>query len=154
MPVRSDMLGVLTEDALPPLESTRPTTRADCMPGGPRHVRPCPWISCRHHVVGVHEGGCVGRLGDSFITSLPWRDDDATSGARTSDDPEFIERVADAVVALPHSCTLDLAERDGMTLEEVGQVLRITRERVRQIEKNGKEMLRSQRRRRMLEAAR
>jgi hypothetical protein len=32
------------------------------------------------------------------------------------------------------SCALDLAERGGMTLEEVARVLSMTRERVRQIE--------------------
>jgi len=32
------------------------------------------------------------------------------------------------------SCSLDLAERGGMTLTEVGDVLGITRERTRQIE--------------------
>lgn len=33
-----------------------------------------------------------------------------------------------------HSCSLDLAELGGMTLDEVGQVMGVTRERVRQIE--------------------
>lgn len=35
---------------------------------------------------------------------------------------------------MKHSCSLDLAEQDGMTLEEVGEALNITRERVRQIQ--------------------
>ncbi len=33
-----------------------------------------------------------------------------------------------------HSCSLDLAELGGMTLDEVGQVMGVTRERVRQME--------------------
>lgn len=32
------------------------------------------------------------------------------------------------------SCVLDMADKGGMTLEEVGEVMGITRERVRQIE--------------------
>lgn len=35
---------------------------------------------------------------------------------------------------LPETCALDIADRGGITLEEVGQVAGITRERVRQIE--------------------
>jgi len=35
---------------------------------------------------------------------------------------------------LEHSCALDLAERGGMTLEEVGPVMNLTRERIRQIQ--------------------
>jgi hypothetical protein len=34
----------------------------------------------------------------------------------------------------PDSCALDVAEYDGCTLEEVGRLMNITRERVRQIE--------------------
>jgi hypothetical protein len=35
------------------------------------------------------------------------------------------------------SCALDVAERSGLTMEEVGQILSIIRERVRQIEEAG-----------------
>jgi hypothetical protein len=34
---------------------------------------------------------------------------------------------------MPETCALDVAERGGATLEEVGRLLRVTRERVRQI---------------------
>jgi DNA-directed RNA polymerase sigma subunit (sigma70/sigma32) len=34
---------------------------------------------------------------------------------------------------MTETCTLDVAERDGATLEEVGELMNITRERVRQI---------------------
>lgn len=43
---------------------------------------------------------------------------------------------------MKESCVLDLAERDGMTLEEIGHAINLTRERVRQLveqaKKNGR----------------
>ncbi len=38
------------------------------------------------------------------------------------------------VEQMTHTCTLDVADEGGLTLEEVGGVLRLTRERIRQIE--------------------
>ena len=35
---------------------------------------------------------------------------------------------------LPETCALDVAERGGATLEEIGRALNVTRERARQIE--------------------
>jgi hypothetical protein len=35
---------------------------------------------------------------------------------------------------MPETCALDLAERGGMTLDQVGALLNMTRERARQIE--------------------
>ena len=43
---------------------------------------------------------------------------------------------------MEHTCALDVAERGGMTLEEVGHILNLTRERVRQVEVAGLEKLR------------
>ena len=38
------------------------------------------------------------------------------------------------VETLKHSCTLDVADDGGLTLEEVGEMMGLTRERIRQIE--------------------
>jgi DNA-directed RNA polymerase sigma subunit (sigma70/sigma32) len=35
------------------------------------------------------------------------------------------------------TCALDIADRGGITLEEVGQIMNLTRERVRQLETQG-----------------
>lgn len=67
--------------------------------------RPCPWVRCRYHL-GI--------------------DVSASGGIRIphSGDP----------IALRETCALDVAARGGRTLEEVGELVGLTRERVRQIE--------------------
>ena len=43
---------------------------------------------------------------------------------------------------LEHTCALDVAEKGGITLEEVGEIMNLTRERIRQIEARGLHKLR------------
>ena len=38
---------------------------------------------------------------------------------------------------LEHTCALDVAEKGGITLEEVGAIMNLTRERIRQVETRG-----------------
>lgn len=68
--------------------------------------RPCPYVGCRHHL-GIEVNG-AGNLsfahGPTEVHDLRW------------------------------SCSLDLAEHEGLTLDQVGQALGVTRERVRQLE--------------------
>jgi DNA-directed RNA polymerase sigma subunit (sigma70/sigma32) len=42
------------------------------------------------------------------------------------------------------TCALDIAERGGVTLEEVGAIMNLTRERIRQVEVSGLEKLQQQ----------
>jgi len=69
--------------------------------------RPCPWASCRHHLaLDVNE-----RTGSiTFIAPSP--------------------RIEGAAP----SCSLDVADRGGLVLQDVGMILGVTRERTRQIE--------------------
>jgi hypothetical protein len=46
----------------------------------------------------------------------------------------FPDVAATALEELPATCALDVAELDGITLEGVGAVMNLTRERVRQVE--------------------
>ena len=88
----------------------RPETRADCV-----HVpRPCPFVSCRFH--NYLEVTPRGRL------KLNW--------------PELDPHELEGAGRM--SCALDAATEGGMTLEQIGKTLNITRERVRQIEQSGK----------------
>ncbi len=76
--------------------------------------RPCPWVGCKYHLyLDVTENGSL-RL--NYPNVEPWE--------------------------LGDSCSLDLADRDGMTLDEVGQILCVSRERVRQLESRGLRLLR------------
>lgn len=69
--------------------------------------RPCPFLGCRHHLaLDTGPGGSI-RL-------------------RFGEDPD-LEKLRD-------TCALDVADRGAMTLEEVGERLGVTRERVRQEE--------------------
>jgi len=68
--------------------------------------RPCPFFSCRYHLyLDVNSAGGI-------VLNFP---------DKTLDD-------------LKDTCALDVAERGDHTLEEVGEYLNLTRERVRQIE--------------------
>lgn len=83
-----------------------PATRGDCLQGE-NAERPCPFLSCRHHLyLGVNER--TGSIKYNFPGLEVWD--------------------------LPESCALDVADRGGDTLEAVGDLMNLTRERVRQLE--------------------
>ncbi len=44
---------------------------------------------------------------------------------------------------LEYTCALDVAEKGGITLEEVGEIMNLTRERIRQVETHGLEKVRT-----------
>lgn len=69
--------------------------------------RPCPFVSCRHHL---------------------YLDVSARTGSIKLNFPDL------EVHEMKESCVLDIAERHGETLEGTGEILNLTRERVRQVE--------------------
>lgn len=95
-------------------ERVIPATRAECLQGEDAQ-RPCPYVSCRHHLyLGVNER--TGSVKLNFPHMEVWD--------------------------LPESCALDVADRGEMTLEAVGELMSLTRERVRQLETSALEKLR------------
>lgn len=78
-------------------------------------IRPCPFVSCRHHL---------------------YLDVNETRGSLKLNFPDL------EVWELPETCALDVADRGGMTLEEVGEIMNLTRERIRQLETLGLKKLR------------
>ncbi len=91
----------------PPVDIPRPTTRAECREP---EMRPCPWVACKHHLY-LDINPETGSIKINFPDLEPWE--------------------------LKHTCALDVAERGGITLEEVGEIMNLTRERIRQVEVRG-----------------
>jgi Sigma-70, region 4 len=73
-------------------------------------ARPCPFVSCKHHL---------------FL------DVSARTGAIKLNFPDL------EVWDMNETCALDVADRGGTTLEEVGAIMNLTRERIRQVEVKG-----------------
>ncbi len=69
--------------------------------------RPCPFVSCKHHLyLDINPG--TNSLKINYPDMEPWD--------------------------LKESCSLDAADRGGVTLYEVGEIMILTRERIRQFE--------------------
>ena len=72
--------------------------------------RPCPFVSCKYHLyLDVHP--VRGSIKINFPDLEVWE--------------------------MTDTCALDVADRGGITLEEVGEIMNLTRERVRQVETAG-----------------
>jgi len=80
-------------------------------------VRPCPFVASKHHF---------------------YLDVNPVTGSIKINFPEI------EVWEMRDTCALDIAERGGITLEEVGAIMNLTRERIRQVEVSGLEKLQAQ----------
>ncbi len=87
-----------------PFRLPLPATRGDCVDA----PRPCPHTRCKHHLLDITNGNLPGH---------------GRSGPRLP-----------LLTDMRETCALDVADRGGATLEEVGEILGVTRERIRQIE--------------------
>lgn len=78
--------------------------------------RPCPFVSCKYHLyLDVKDET------QSIKINFPHLE----------------------VWEMEESCALDVAEKGGLTLEEVGRIMNLTRERIRQVEAVGLEKLKA-----------
>lgn len=78
--------------------------------------RPCPFVSCKYHLyIDVHP--VRGSIKLNFPDVDVWE--------------------------MTETCALDVADRGGITLEDVGEIMNLTRERVRQVETAGLSALES-----------
>ena len=72
--------------------------------------RPCLFVSCKHNLY-LDVNPETGSIKLNFPDKEIWE--------------------------LEHTCALDVAEKGGITLEEVGAIMNLTRERIRQVETRG-----------------
>jgi hypothetical protein len=72
--------------------------------------RPCMFVSCKHNLY-LDVNPETGSIKLNFPDKEIWE--------------------------LEHTCALDVAEKGGITLEEVGAIMNLTRERIRQVETRG-----------------
>lgn len=93
----------------PETDYPKPEHRAECAQGEFAD-RPCPFVSCKFHL---------------------YLDVSERTGAIKLNFPDL------EVWEMPESCALDIADRGGITLEEVGAIVNLTRERIRQLETKG-----------------
>lgn len=77
--------------------------------------RPCLYVSCKHHLY-LDVNPRTGSVKLNFPDKEIWE--------------------------LEETCALDVADRGGITLEEVGAIMNLTRERIRQVESRGLHKLR------------
>lgn len=77
--------------------------------------RPCLYVSCKHHLY-LDVNPTTGSVKVNFPDKEVWE--------------------------LEETCALDVADLGGLTLEEVGAIMNLTRERIRQVESRGLEKLR------------
>ena len=78
--------------------------------------RPCLYVACRYHLF-LDVNPTTGSIKINFPGAEVWQ--------------------------LEETCALDVAERGGITLEEVGDIMNLTRERIRQVEASGLDKLRT-----------
>jgi hypothetical protein len=88
----------------------------------PRHrteckdaARPCPFVSCKYHLY-LDVNSNTGSIKVNFPDLEVWQ--------------------------MPFTCALDVADQGGITLEEIGYIMNLTRERVRQLEATALEKIR------------
>lgn len=93
------------DKALQRAEKVRPKKRSDCVNG----IRPCPWVGCKYNMFldVTRQGAIKFNRGDGTV---------------------------DDILRMKKSCALDIADEGGIVLEETASLLRLTRERIRQIE--------------------
>ena len=101
-----------------------PKIRGDCENG----LRPCPWLRCEHHMFWVKHN----------LTSMNGKREKPGNVYAVTEkkilDKMTDEEIMEEIFSMKETCVLDVAGRGETTLEELGLILGLTRERIRQVE--------------------
>lgn len=81
----------------------RPRVRGDCY----ESPRPCPWFLCKHHMLWVFKPSFLRKVSDEELLEIWW--------------------------GMPESCVLDVADSGEQYGAEIGRIIGVSRERIRQI---------------------
>ena len=106
---RRRMLGIVEEEDEELLRAIE-ACRPRCRADCAASTRPCLFISCKHHLY-LDVNPETGSIKLNFPDKEVWE--------------------------LEETCALDVADKGGITLEEVGAIMNLTRERIRQVETRG-----------------
>jgi len=116
-----------------------PSVRGDCLRGGWNACRPCRFTRCRYHLLPgtdyeVEEGGRYvpcDKVEDKLVT-LDTSEDYEAEGPHSPERRSY--SVLRANWRMRPSCALDVADKGPLGLLETGQIMGVSKERVRQLE--------------------
>lgn len=128
-----------TPEELLALENLRPRVRADCEPcAACQQMRRC----ADSGVTAMHAPGCDHTANQAVCHSRPCIFVGCRHHLASDVTSKYRIVVIDDLASLPETCALDVAEIGEQTLEAIGALLHVTRERVRQMEERAEKRLR------------
>lgn len=122
-----------------------PHTFKDCGPGGVAHQRPCPWATCRYHLLTTHEAAHRALVVWAEDRKPGSPDSVSTTNLSPEESAQWADELARRIASMPETCALDIARRaafDGLSAQQAGEQLGIGPWAARKAEARGLVQLR------------
>jgi hypothetical protein len=121
----------------------KPETVDDCAPGGKCHVRPCPWVRCKYHLlIQQYDSGGVYAW-RSADERGPGKNPDVLRDQVSSTEIELQRELIDRLRGMPYSCALDVV-RDELQAKPAGDALGIGTFELRTLARQGIDEIRKE----------